>query len=161
MVFLPFWSWLELPVSIMEQSLVSSHRGHPAAPPTACTLPPTPRTLLHFCFVKQQSLLKLTEDIFSSGTTVLCDQAMQVVGTVKDSGKRTISKSITSCNLFHAYIVLLVWFHFCKLAIWKIKCIKQFNLLCWMPQARKDVHQQPPHFKAICTYEQVLHCISP
>lgn len=101
----------------MEQSLVSSPRGHPAAPPTACTLQPTPRTLLHFCFVKQQSLLKLTEDVFSSGTTVLCDQAMQVVGRVKDSGKRTISKSITSCNLFHAYIILLVWFHFCKLAV--------------------------------------------
>lgn len=55
-----------------------SHRGHPCSSPSALTLPPTPHTLLHFGFVKQQNLFKKTEDILSSGITVLCDQAMQI-----------------------------------------------------------------------------------
>lgn len=66
----------------------------PAASPTASTLPPTPSTLLRFLFVKQQSLLKFTEHNFSSSIIVLCDQAMQVVGRLKDSGKLTISNSM-------------------------------------------------------------------
>lgn len=82
------------------QPLLPSHRGHPCSSPSALTLPPTPHTLLHFGFVKQQNLSKKTEDILSSGITVLCDQAMQIAERLKDSGKLTISKAIMSFHLF-------------------------------------------------------------
>lgn len=74
---------MELAVCSIRQPL-SSDRGQPHSIP----LPnfwhlylATPALFFFFSIVKQQSILKLIEDLFSSGSLVVCDQAIQAVET--------------------------------------------------------------------------------